>query len=80
MAQKKVKEIVDPAASKSSLAEKSNQPIASREKVERKDVPAKEIERTSTFSLENEIAELKVSIPFTQLMKNNSYKNQVSKL
>ena len=51
-----------------------------REKAEKKDVPAKEIEKNSAFSLENEISKLKVSIPLTELMRNNSYKGQVSKI
>ena len=41
---------------------------------------AKEVDKTTAFSLENEIAKLKVSIPLTELMKNNSYKSQVSKI
>jgi len=50
-----------------------------REK-ERKEVPVKEVENTSAFSLENEISKLKVSIPLTEIMKNNSYRGQVSKI
>ena len=81
VAQKKGKEIVDPTTSKSPSAnERSNHPIVSREKDEKKDVLAKEVEKTSIFSLENEIAKLKVSIPLTELMKNSSYKGQVSKI
>ena len=38
------------------------------------------MDKTSTFSLENEISKLKVSIPLTELMKNNSYRGQVSKI
>ena len=38
------------------------------------------VENTSTFSLENEISKLRVSIPLTELMRNNSYKGQVSKI
>jgi len=60
--------------------EKVNQSIVSKDKPENKDVPAKEVDKNSTFSLENEISKLKVSIPLTELMKNNSYKGQVSKI
>jgi len=79
--QKKGKETTDPITSKMPSAnERSNQPIISKEKTEKKDVSAKEVEKTSVFNLENEIAKLKVSIPLTELMKNNSYKGQVSKI
>ena len=73
--QKKGKETVDPTTSKPPSAnERSNQPNISREKTEKKDVPAKEVDKTSVFNLENEIAKLKVPIPLTELMKNSSYK------
>jgi len=52
----------------------------SKEKTEKKDVLAKEIEKVSVFNLENEISKLKISIPLTELMKNNNYKSQVSKI
>lgn len=79
--QKKGKEIVDPTTSKMPLAnERSNQPSVSKEKTENKDVSAKEVEKVSVFNLENEIAKLKVSIHLTELMKNNNYKGQVSKI
>lgn len=77
----KGKEIVDPTTSKSPPAhEKVNQPAAPKDKAEGKDVPTKEAEKNSTFSLENEISKLKVSIPLTELMRNNSYRGQVSKI
>lgn len=63
-----------------SANERVNQPIVPKDKAEKKEVPAKEVEKTSTFSLENEISKLKVSIPLTELMKNNSYRGQVSKI
>ena len=44
------------------------------------DVSTKEVEKVSVFNLENEIAKLKISIPLTELMKNNNYKSQVSKI
>ena len=76
----KGKEVADPTPSKYSPAnERVNQPIVSKDKAERKDVPAKEVENTSAFSLENEISKLKVSIPLTKIMRNNSYRGQVSK-
>ena len=79
--QKKGKEIVDPTTSKSPLAnERSNQPNVSKEKTEKKDVPAKEVEKNLVFNLENKIAKLKVSNPLTELMNNSSYKGQVSKI
>jgi len=51
-----------------------------KEKAEKKDVPAKEVDKVSVFNLENEIAKLKISIPLTELMKNSNYKSQVSKI
>ena len=81
VAQKKGKEVADPTTSKSPSAnERSNQPIVLREKAKKKDVPVKEVEKTSVFNLESEIAKLKVSIPLTELMKNSSYKGHVSKI
>ncbi len=47
---------------------------------ERKEVPVKEAEKIPAFNLENEIAQLKVSIPLTEIMRNNSYRGQVSKM
>jgi len=79
--QKKGKEVADPTTRKTQSAnEKSIQPNASKEKTEKKDAPLKEVEKTTAFSLENEIAKLKVSIPLTELMKNSSYKVHVSKI
>lgn len=79
--QKKGKEPTDPTSSKvQSANEKSNQPSATKKKIEKKDAPVKEVEKNTTFSLENEIAKLKVSIPLTELMKNRSYKGQVAKI
>ena len=60
--------------------QRSNEPSISNEKTKKKDVSAKEVEKISVFNLENEIAKLKVSIPLTELMKNNNYKGQVSKI
>jgi len=78
VAQKKGKDALDPDSNKSPSAEKSNPQIVSREK-EKKEVPVKEVENTFAFSLENEISKFKVSIPLTEIMKNNSYRGQVSK-
>lgn len=51
----------------------------SKEK-ERKEILVKEAETTPTFILENEISKLKVSIPLTEIMKNNSYRGHISKM
>lgn len=79
--QTKGKDIIDPPASQSSSADKVNQPPSiMRDKVERRKVPAKEGEKVSAFSLENEISKLKVSIPLTEIMKNTTYRGQISKI
>ena len=78
--QKKGKETIDPAASKSSSEEKANQSSIMKDKAEKKEIPVKEVERVLALSLENEISKLKVSIPLTEIMKNNSYRGQVSKI
>ena len=60
IAQKKGKDVDDPTTSKSpSASERSNQPIVSREKAEKKDALTKEVEKNSDFNLESEIAKLK---------------------
>ena len=46
----------------------------------RRDTAVKEVDKVTTFNLENEIAKLKVSIPLIELVKNNHYKDQVSKM
>jgi len=51
----------------------------SKEK-EREEIPVKEAEKTPSFSLENEFSKLKVSIPLTEIMKNNSYRGRISKM
>ena len=38
------------------------------------------VEKTSAFSLENEISKLKLSSPLTEIMKNNNYRGQISKM
>lgn len=79
--QKKGNEPTDQTSNKGlSANEKTNHESATKEKLENKDPLVKEVDKVSTFSLENEIAKLKVSIPLTKLMKNNSYKHQVSKI
>jgi len=80
IAQKKGKETIDPSSSKSSSTERLNQPIVSKYKAKRREVSIKEVEKVSTFSLENEISKLKVSIPLTEMMKNSNYRGQVSKI
>ena len=77
--QRKGKEVVGPESSKSKSAKQSQQQTASKE-TEKKEIPVKEVEKTPTFSLENEISKLKVSIPLTEIMKNSSYKGQISKM
>lgn len=78
--QKKGKEPVDPNSSQGPFAnEKTNQQIVGKKRVENKDSSIKEVDKVSTFSLENEIAKLKVLILLTELTNNNIYKNQVSK-
>jgi len=79
--QKKGKEIANPSTSKTtSASERPNQPNVLKEKIEKKDVPTKEVEKISVFNVENEIAKSKISIPLTKLMKNNNYKSQGSKI
>jgi len=83
--QKKGKEPADLTSSKgpstNSIAnEKNNQQSAAKEKVKKKDLPVKEVDKVTAFSLENEIAKLKVSIPLTESIKNTNYKHQVSKI
>lgn len=49
--------------------------------LERKDTTTKEVYKQSNlFSLENEISKLKVSIPLTELTKNEKYKFQIAKM
>jgi len=47
---------------------------------EKKEIPVKEVEKIPAFNLENDISKLKLSIPLTEIMKNNSYRGQVSKM
>lgn len=49
--------------------------------IENKGITAKEVEKQSyLLSLENEISKLKVSIPLTELVKNDKYKFQIAKM
>lgn len=75
--QKKGKETIDPTTSKISAAERTNQASIIKD---RREVPVKEVDKVSAFSLENEISKLKVSIPLTEIMKNSSYRGQISKI
>jgi len=77
--QRKGKEAVGPESSKSKSTEQSQQQTTSKKK-ERKEIPVKEVEKTPDFSLENEISKLKLSIPLTEIMKNNSYRGQIYKM
>lgn len=62
--QRKGKEPADPSSRKEPLTnnienEKNNQPSAVKEQVDKKDLPVKEVEKVSSFNLENEIAKAK---------------------
>ena len=68
------KDIVGPSTSQSPSAAKIDQQSNTpKDKAEKRDNPAKEGEKVSVFSLENEIAKLKVPIPLTGIMKNSTY-------
>ena len=42
---------------------------------------SKENEKTITsFSLQNEISKIKISIPFNELLKNNEYRKEITKM
>jgi len=71
--QRKGKEAIGLESSKYKSVEQPQQLVISKEK-ERKETPVKEAEKTPTFSLENEISKLKLSIPLTEIMKNSSYR------
>ena len=71
--------MVVPESSKSKSVEQSQQPSTPKEK-ERKEIPVKEVEKIPAFNLKNEISKLKVSIPLTEIMRNNNYRGQVSKI
>ena len=77
--QRKGKEAIGLESSEPKSAEQPQQPAISKEK-ERKEIPVKEVEKTPTFSLDNGISKLKVSIPLTEIMKNNNYRGQISKM
>lgn len=77
----KGKDIVGPSTTQSSPAAKIDQPSnAPKDKAEKRDNPTKEGEKLPVFSLENEIAKLKISIPLMEVMKNSTYRGQISKL
>lgn len=42
-----------------------------KEKIYKRDIIVKEVEKVTSFNLESEIAKLKVSIPLTELLKNS---------
>ena len=82
--QRKGKEPADPSPSKTpsviNTANEKNQHSTSKEKAEKKDPLIKEVEKFPSFNLENEISKLKVSITLTELVKNSTYKHQVSRI
>ena len=48
---------------------------------ERKDSNLKDEEKVRTiFSLENEIFKVNISLPFSELIKNTEYRNQILKM
>ena len=51
-----------------------------KDRAEKIDNPAKEGENIQAFSIENEVAKLKVSIPLTEVVKNSTYRAQISKM
>ena len=48
---------------------------------EKKDPNLKDVEKTKAlFSLENKISKVKISVPFSKLIKNNEYRKQILKM
>ena len=46
-----------------------------------KEVVTKEVEKTpSSFDFESEMAKIKISVPFNELIKNSEYRNQIIKM
>ena len=44
----------------------------------RKETIIKEVEKTSSsFNFESEMAKIKISVPFNELIKNSEYRNQI---
>lgn len=83
-AEKKGKELANPSSSKAPTAtntsNEKNQQSTAKEQSKKKDPPIKEVEKSPSFNLENEISKLKVSMALTELVKNNAYKSQVYKV
>jgi hypothetical protein len=47
----------------------------------RKETVIKELEKTfSSFNFESEMAKIKISVPFNELIKNSEYRNQIIKM
>jgi hypothetical protein len=47
----------------------------------RKEAVIKEVEKTSSnFNFESEMAKIKISIPFNEMIKNSEYRNQIIKM
>ena len=69
----KQKNVVPPKILSKSIPE----PKAKEKRVE----DPKQVEPTSTsFSLENEIAKIKIAVPLSELLKNADYKSRISKV
>ena len=46
-----------------------------------KQVTPIDVERVgSSFNLQNELSKLKVSVPFNELLRNNEYRNTITKM
>jgi len=79
--QRKGKEIMDSSSAPTAPANKMDQPSnVSKDRAEKRDNPAKESEKSQAFSIENEVSKLKLSIPLTEVMKNTTYRAQISKM
>lgn len=85
--QKKGKELADHNSSKvnqpstgTATKEKDNQhkDSATKDQIDKRDISVKEVKKVMSFNLESELAKLKVSIPFTELVKNSHYKHHLS--
>lgn len=79
--QRKGKEVMDPTSTQTVPANKMDQPSnVPKDRAEKRDNPAKESEKSQAFSIENEVSKLKLSIPLTEIMKNTTYRAQISKM
>ena len=79
--QRKGKEVMDSSSAPTAPTNKMDQPSnVPKDRAEKRDNPAKESERSQAFSIENEVSKLKLSIPLTEVMKNTTYRAQISKM